>query len=285
MTAEVINGRLIAEKIRNEIKKEVERIKSKYGFAPNITTMNVGNDPGSKLYMKLRDKACAEVGIVSNHLEFPENISEKKLIEEINKLNNNKKVHGILIQLPLPKDISQQTLLNALSPKKDVEGLNPQNIGRTLNGDENIIPITPLSVLTILEYKKISLKGKDVVLINHSNHVGRPLVALFLNRNATVSICHVFTKDLKKYTSQADILVSATGVPKLIKKDHVKKGSFVIDVGIISTKEGICGDVDFEDVLEKTGIITPVPGGVGPVTVASSLKNMIKTFSNCIEDK
>jgi len=285
MTAKIIDGRKIAAELRKNISKEVEQFKSKYQTTLNITTIKIGNDPSSDLYLKLRDKACDEVGIKSNHLEFSENISEKDVLESINKLNVDRNVHGMLIQLPLPSHLSQDKLINALDPKKDVEGLNPHNMGRTLNGDEHIIPITPLSVLTILEYEKTELEGKNVVIINHSNHVGKPLAALFLNRNATVSICHVFTRDLKSYASQADILVTATGVPKLIKNNHVKNNAFVIDVGIIKTKDGICGDVDFESVKEVAGKITPVPGGVGPVTVACSLKNMIKTFLNCIEEK
>ncbi len=285
MTAEIINGRAIAEEIRKNIKKEVERIKSKYNIIPNITTIKVGSDPGSELYLKLREKACNEVGIKSNRIEFLDKASEKEVLDSILRLNKDKNVHGILIQLPMPRHISQDKLINSIDPKKDVEGLHPQNIGRTLNGDEYIIPITPLSVLSIIEHEKIDLKGKDVVVINHSNHVGKPLVALFLNRNATVSICHVFTKNLKYYTSNADIIVSATGVSNLIKSSHIKNNSFVIDVGIIKTEKGICGDVDFEDVKNKAGKLTPVPGGVGPVTVACSLKNMLKTFKNCIEEK
>ena len=158
-------------------------------------------------------------------------------------------------------------------------------MGRTLIGDEHIIPCTPLAVLTILEHENMDLKGKDVVIVNHSNVVGKPLAALFLNRNATVSVCHVFTKDMKKYAAEADVLVTAAGVAGLIKENHVKKDAFVIDVGIIKTEDGICGDVDFDSVKEKAGKITPVPGGVGPVTVASSLRNMIKTFKNCVEEK
>lgn len=285
MTAKIVDGRKIAAELRKNISIEVEQLKSKYKIIPNVTTIKVGNDPSSELYLKLRDKACDEVGIKSNHLEFPENVSEKEVLESIDKLNEDRNVHGILVQLPLPNHISQDTLINALDPKKDVEGLNPHNMGRTLNGDEYIIPITPFSVLTILEHEKTELKGKDVVIVNHSNHVGKPLAALFLNRNATVSVCHVFTKDLENYTSQADILVTATGVPKLIKNGHVKNNAFVIDVGIIQTKEGICGDVDFESVKEIAGKITPVPGGVGPVTVACSLKNIIKTFLDCVEEK
>ena len=285
MTAKVIDGKKIAEEIRKNISKEIETLKSKYKTTPNITSIKIGNDPSSELYLRLRDKACNEVGIKSSHLEFPQNVSENEILKSINKLNQDKAVHGILIQFPIPNHISQDKLINALDPKKDVEGLNPYNLGRTLVGDEYLIPCTPLSVLTILDYEKTELKGKDVVIVNHSNIVGKPLAVSLLNRNATVSVCHVFTKDLKNYTSKADVLITAAGVPKLIKKDHVKNGAFVIDVAIINTKDGICGDVDFASVKEVAGKITPVPGGVGPVTVACSLMNMIKTFKNCVEEK
>ena len=285
MSAKIIDGKKIAEYIRSDVSKEISNLKSIYKIQPNIVTVKIGNDPSSDLYLKLRDKACKEVGILSNHTEFKEDVSEKEVLNSIYKLNQNKIVHGILIQLPVPKHIFLDNLINALEPKKDVEGLNPYNIGRTLNGDELIVPITPLSVLTILEYEKTKLEGKNIVIINHSKHVGKPLAALFLNRNATVSVCHVFTRNLKSFTTNADILVSATGVPKLIKNEHIKENAFVIDVGIIKTKDGICGDVDFEEVKEKAGLITPVPGGVGPVTVACSLKNMIKTYKFCVEEK
>jgi len=283
MTAKIIDGRKIAENLRKEIKNEINSLKSKYNKTPNITTIKIGNDPSSELYLKLRTRACDEVGIKSNHLEFTSDVSEKKVLQSIYKLNKDDNVHGILIQFPLPKNISSDKLVNALDPKKDVEGFNPFNIGRTLVGDENIIPCTPLSVLTILEHEKTVLKGKDIVIVNHSNIVGKPLAALFLNRDATVSVCHVFTKDFKKYTKKADIIVTATGVPNIIKNDHVKNGVFVIDVGIIKTKDGVCGDVNFDSVKEKAGKITPVPGGVGPVTVACSLLNMVKTFKNCVK--
>lgn len=285
MTAKIVDGKKIAEKLRYDISKKIIKLKSTYNTIPNITTIKIGNDPASEIYFRLRDKACNEVGINSNHLEFPNDVNLKEVLEYLNKLNNDRNVHGILIQLPLPNHIPQDKLINAIDPKKDVEGLNPHNIGRTINGDEFIIPITPLSVLTILEHEKTDFKGKNVVIVNHSNHVGKPLAALLLNRNATVTVCHVYTSNLKKFTTQADILIPATGVPKLINKNHVKKEAFVIDVGIITTKEGICGDVDFYAVKDIVGKITPVPGGVGPVTVASSLGNMIKTFRTCIEEK
>lgn len=285
MTAKIINGRKIAEEIRKKISEEVAELESKYKTTPNITTVKIGKDPSSKLYLKLRDNACKEVGIRSSHLVFSQDVSENKILQSIIKLNNDSNIHGMLIQYPMPSHISPDKLMKTVDPKKDVEGFNPVNMGRTLIGDEDIVPCTPLAVLTILEYENTDLKGKDVTIVNHSNVVGKPLAALFLNRNATVSICHVFTKDIKKYTTKADILVTATGIPGLITGDHVKENAFVIDVGIVKTEDGVCGDVDFESVKEKAGKITPVPGGVGPVTIACSLRNMVKTFKNCIEEK
>jgi len=283
MSAEIIDGRKIAEKIRKNISFEIEKLKSKYHIEPNITTIKIGNNPESDIYLKLRDAACEKVGINSNHIALSENVSEEEIINLIIRLNEDKKVHGILIQFPIPKHLSSDNLINTLNPKKDVEGLTPLNLGKTLLGDEYIVPCTPLAVLKILEEEKIRLQGKDIVIVNHSTIVGKPLAALFLNRNATVSVTHVFTKDLKNYTDRADILVTAAGVPKLIKKEHVKPDAFVIDVGIIKTANGVTGDVDFEQVKNIAGKITPVPGGVGPVTVACSLVNMTKTFRNCIE--
>lgn len=285
MSARIINGREIAKDIRKKVSSDVKKLVSKYNITPNITTVKIGSDPSSELYLRLRDNACREVDIRSTHLNFPSDIQENEVLKGINKLNNEKSVHGILIQYPVPGHISAGMLMKAVDPQKDIEGLHPFNMGQTLIGDEHLIPITPLSVLTILEHEKTNLEGKDVVIINHSNLVGKPLAALLLNRNATVSICHVFTKDIKEHTSKADILVTAVGKPRLITSDHVKKGAFVIDVGIIKTKDGVCGDADFDNVKEKAGSITPVPGGVGPVTVACSLLNMLKTFKNCVEEK
>lgn len=282
MSAEIIDGREIAKVIRAKVSRDVKTLVSKYNIQPNITTIKVGSNPSSELYLKLRDNACREVGIKSTHLEFSDNVSEKKVLEGLNRLNKDKSTHGILIQYPIPSHISTAKLMGAVDPDKDVEGLHPFNMGRTLVGDEHLIPITPLSVLTILEYEKIKLEGKEVVIVNHSNLVGKPLTALLLNRNATVSVCHVFTKDIKRYTAGADILISAVGKPRLITTDHVKKGAFVVDVGIVATKDGVYGDVDFDNVKEKAGSITPVPGGVGPVTVACSTMNMLKTFKGCL---
>ena len=284
MTADIINGREIAQNIRNTISKEIRTLSLKYKIIPTITTIKIGEDKSSELYLKLRDKACMEVGIKSTHLEFNKKTSEDIIIDTIQNLNNDETCHGILIQYPVPPHISQNKLMSIVHPKKDVEGFNPYNIGRTLLGDECIIPCTPASVLTILDHENIDLKGKGIVIINHSTIVGKPLAALLLNRNATVTVCHVFTHDLQKYTSHADILISATGKPKLISKNHVKEKAVIIDVGIIKTDKGICGDIDFHNVKEKVSKITPVPGGVGPVTIACSLQNMLKTYKKCLED-
>jgi len=281
MVAKVIDGSWIAKEIRQKVAKEVEELKEKHNFVPNIATIRVGKKPESDLYLRLRDKACDQVGIFSCHVDLSVTATEQEVIDAIEQLNKDDDVHGILLQLPLPKKLSFEKLINKIHPLKDVEGLHPENIGKTLLGKEDIIPITPLSVLTILDYEKTKYEGKDVLIVNHSNIVGKPLTALFLNRNCSVSVCHVFTKDLKSYSKQADIIVTAAGVPNLITKDHVKKGAFILDVGIVKTKTGVCGDVDFDSVKEIAGKITPVPGGVGPVTVACSLKNMIKTFKLC----
>jgi methylenetetrahydrofolate dehydrogenase (NADP+)/methenyltetrahydrofolate cyclohydrolase len=284
MTATIVNGREIAKEIRKKISEEIIQLRTKYNSSPVITTVIVGNDSSSKLYLKLRDNACNEVGIISRHVEFSATVSQEKVLQTIHQLNTDESVHGLLVQYPVPKQISQEKLIRAIDQRKDVEGFNPVNLGRTLIGDEYLVPCTPLSVLTILEHEHVALKGKDVVIINHSNVVGKPLAALLLNRNATVAVCHVFTKNLKQYTSKADILITGAGVPKLITNDYVKDNAIVVDVGIVETKNGVCGDVDFESVKEKASVLTPVPGGVGPVTIACALKNMVKTYRNCVEN-
>jgi len=282
MSAEIIDGRKIAEKIKTSVSKEINKLYNKYDIKPNIASVVVGENKESELYLKLRDKACEKVGITSVHVNLPKNISEDEIISKISELNSDDSIHGVLIQMPLPGHILPTKIFENLDPRKDVEGFTPENMGRMLLGDEFIVPCTPSAVLKILEYESVDLKGKDVVIVNHSTVVGKPLCALFLNRNASVSTAHVFTKDLKSYTKNADILVSAAGVSNLIKKEHVKQCCFVIDVGIIKTDAGVTGDVDFSSVKDIAGKITPVPGGVGPVTVACSLENMLKTFKNSL---
>ena len=284
MTAIIVNGAEIAKEIRKKISEEIVQLNKKYNCNPVIMTIIVGNDSSSKLYLKLRDNACNEVGIISKHDEFDATVSEQKIFKTIQKLNTDNSVHGILIQYPVPKHLSQKELMQMIDPQKDIEGFNPVNLGRTLIGDEYLVPCTPLSILTILQHEHIALKGKNIVIINHSNVVGKPLAALLLSRNATVAVCHIFTKNLKEYTSKADILITGAGVPNLITTDYVKENAIVLDVGIVKTKDGICGDVDFDAVKEKAAVISPVPGGVGPVTIACALKNIVKAYRNCFEN-
>jgi methylenetetrahydrofolate dehydrogenase (NADP+)/methenyltetrahydrofolate cyclohydrolase len=283
MGTTIVNGREIAQEIKKTLTQEITQLQKKYDIKPVITTITVGHDPSSELYLKLRDNACREVGITSQHLSFDQTTTEEDILQAIQTQNIDNSVHGVLVQYPVPKHLHSEKLMSAVDPLKDVEGFNPVNMGRTMIGDEYLVPCTPLAVLTILDHVQVPLKGKDVVIVNHSTIVGKPLAALFLNRNATVSVCHVFTKDLKKYTVSAEILVSAAGVPRLITPDHVKDHAVVIDVGIIETKNGVCGDVDFQAVKEKTSVITPVPGGVGPVTIACALFNMVKIYRNYIK--
>jgi methylenetetrahydrofolate dehydrogenase (NADP+) / methenyltetrahydrofolate cyclohydrolase len=282
VAATIINGREIAREMRKKIAEDVQQLKKKYQRQIQIVTIVIDENPSSEMYLKLRTAACNEVGIGSKLLRLNTDISETTILETIQNLNNDPSVHGIFIQYPVPPHLSPNTLMKTVVPNKDVEGFNPENLGRTLIGDEDLVPCTPLSVLTILEHEQIQLTGKDVVIVNHSNVVGKPLAALLLNRNATVSLTHVYTKNLKAYTINADILISGAGVQNLITKDHIKNNAIVIDVGIIETKDGVRGDVDFESVKEKASLLTPVPGGVGPVTIASALSNMVKTYKNCI---
>jgi len=285
MAATIVNGKKIAQEIRRTIATDVQHFTKAYGIEPRITSILVGNDPSSELYLKLRTNACNEVGITSTLQQFEADVSEKTILQTIQHLNNDPLVHGIFIQYPVPLHLSASLLMRSVDPKKDVEGFHPQNLGRTMIGEEDLVPCTPLSVLTILQQEQIALQGKDVVIVNHSNIVGKPLAALLLNRNATVAICHVYTRNLPDYTAKADIVITGAGVPKLITKNHIKHKAVVVDVGIIKTKNGISGDVDFESVQQKASVLTPVPGGVGPVTIACALSNMMRTYHNCVEKK
>jgi len=274
MLSKIINGREIAQEIKKNIKSEIENLSD----GPCVVSIVIGSNPESDLYLKLRDKACEQVGIFSKHVKLDDDVTQEKIIQNIKKLNMDKKVHGILLQFPIPSHLDSDKIINEIIPRKDVEGITPFNLGNTLRGLEEIVPCTPLAVIKILESINVNFKGKNVVIINHSNIVGKPLSALFLNRNSTVCVCNIFTKDLKAYTTKADILITATGVPGLIKKEYIKKDAIVIDVGINKTDKGICGDVDFNSVKDTAGFITPVPGGVGPVTIACSVENIFKIF-------
>jgi methylenetetrahydrofolate dehydrogenase (NADP+)/methenyltetrahydrofolate cyclohydrolase len=276
----VIMGRRLSNRLRNEVKAEVEELVEKPGISPKLATIIVGEDPGSQMYVKMKHKASNKAGILSEHHDLPESISQDELCELITKLNIDKTVHGILVQLPLPKQIDEKTIIGAIDPLKDVDGFSPANVYRLFYGEEDLSAATPHGIVTVLD--RIGwedLSGKHAVVINRSNIVGKPLIMLLLNRNATVTVCHSRTKDLPSFTRQADVLVSAIGRrkaeddPFFITEDMVKEGSIVIDVATPH------GDVDFERIKEKALCVTPVPGGVGPMTIAMLLKNVAAAYS------
>lgn len=271
--AKIISGEELAKKIREKIKKEVAKLELK----PCLAVILVGENPASKIYTDLKEKACKEVGIVSKKFEFGEGTEERCVIDKITELNEDAEVDGILVQLPLPKKFEANKIVNSISPDKDVDGLHPLNLGKLSTKEEGIVPCTPKGIIKLIENEKIKLEGKEIVIINHSRVIGRPLVNLLLNRDATVSVCHVKTKDLKKHTEKADIIITATGVPKLISAEMVKEGAVVIDAGFSKKGKKNVGDVDFEGVKEKASI-TPVPGGVGPMTLAMLLENCVELY-------
>lgn len=272
----VIDGKKIGIDIHEKVKKEVGRLKAKYNQSPCLATVVVGKDESSKLYVKKREKICEKIGIISKIYDLPE--EENSVLELIRKLNSDENVHGIIVQLPLPKHIDERKVSEMISPGKDIDCLNPLNLGRLASGDENFAPCTPRAVITLLEKSGIKIKGKNVVVVGRSRIVGRPLVLMLINRDATVTICHTKTKNLKGHTKNADILIAAAGSPMLIKENMVKENAVVVDVGINVVGSKIVGDVDFENVKNKASFITPVPGGVGPVTVAMLMKSTVEAF-------
>lgn len=265
----ILSGQGLAKKIRLQLKQKIAESKIK----PGLAVILVGHDPASKIYVQFKTEASEEVGMYLETIELPESVSQKKLLKVISKLNTNKKIHGILVQLPLPDHINTFSMLDAIDPRKDVDGFHPENVGWHVIGQPYLMPATALGIWTLVEAARLKVAGKHVVIVGKSNIVGKPVAALFMNNNATVTVCHKLTEDLASYTAQADILVTATGVPNLITADMVKKGVVVIDAGIAKVRGEVVGDVDFEGVSEKASYITPVPGGVGPMTVASLLEN------------
>jgi len=277
----ILDGRALSEKIRGELKREVEELKERFGRAPTLAVVLVGNDPASEIYVRNKIRACQKVGINSVDRRLPETVTQEELNGVVRELNENPEVDGIIVQLPLPKHLSCREVINYISPEKDVDGFHPVNAGKCMLGlyDEGLMPCTPAGVMKFFEEYGIELQGKNAVMVGHSNIVGKPLANMLLNANATVSVCHVYTRDLKSYTREADVLCVATGVPHLIKEDMVKEGAVVIDIGISRLPDGkIVGDVDFERVKEKASAITPVPGGVGPMTITMLLFNTVKAF-------
>jgi methylenetetrahydrofolate dehydrogenase (NADP+)/methenyltetrahydrofolate cyclohydrolase len=275
----LIDGKKISEEILEGLKLRVQKLK-KRNINPTLAIVVVGDNPSSKIYITNKQKACEKYGIGSNLYEFPESMKEEKLIALIQQLNNDKKIHGVIVQLPLPDHINENRIVSLVSPEKDVDGLNPVNVGNLLIGNEHIAPCTPKGIIKMLEKMKIPVEKKNVVIVNNSNVVGKPLAMMLTNRFATVTLCHVKTKFLSQHTKKAEILISATGVPNLIKKDMIKEGTVIIDAGICYKDEKIYGDVDFENVKDIASYITPVPGGVGPMTVAMVVENTLILAEN-----
>ena len=276
----IIDGRKLAKKLEAEVKKGVEELKLDRGITPGLATILVGDDPASGMYVRLKHKACERVGIYAEDIPLAKNTTQDELIEHINTLNNRDDIHGILVQLPLPEHINEQAVMLSIDPSKDADGFHPYNMGQLLIGNEGFVPCTPKGVLRALEEYDVEIQGKHAVIVGHSNVVGKPMAAILVNRNATVSICHVYTDDLKKFTLDADILVVATGVKHLIKADMVKEGAVVFDVGITEEDGNIYGDVDFDNVVEKVSLITPVPGGVGPMTISILMQHVLMGAAN-----
>jgi len=280
----IIDGRKIAQDIEEGVKKEVGLFIKKHGFKPALATILVGEHPPSKLYVKLKHWACKRVGIISEDHKFSQETTQEEIIGLIDALNLRPEIHGILVQLPLPKHIDERSVMMQIAPEKDVDGFNPLNMGKMLIGREGFVPCTPKGIIRALSEFNIEPQGMEVVVVGHSNVVGKPAAVMLLNRNATVKICHVFSKDIKSQTQKADILIVATGVRGLIKADMVKEGAVVFDVGITWQDDRVYGDVDFEDVLPKVKLISPVPGGVGPMTIAILMEHTLQAAKMQVGD-
>lgn len=279
-----IDGKAFSQIILEKIKEEHNQLKEKYGKQAGLAVVIVGNNPASQVYVRNKMKACENVGFYSENIELDENISEEELLQKIDKLNKNDRINGILVQLPLPSHINELKIIDSISPEKDVDGFHVANIGKMVIGDETgFLSCTPYGIMQLLEEYKIEIAGKDAVIIGRSNIVGKPMALMLIQKGATVQVCNSRTKDLRKKLNDADIIIVAAGVPKLLKKEDVKEGAVVIDVGINRIDGKICGDVDYEEVLEKASYITPVPGGVGPMTIASLIKNTFKSYKNSLK--
>lgn len=276
MTAKIIDGKEIAATIRTEIKTEVERFTAETGKAPGLAVVLVGEDPASQTYVKSKHKACKELGMYSEVHKLAADASQDEVLALVNKLNADPAIHGILVQLPVPKHIDEKLILNTIDPKKDVDGFHPINVGRLSIGERSLVPCTPAGCIELIERAGYDISGKNAVVVGRSNIVGKPVAMLLLQKNATVTICHSRTKDLTAVCRGADILVVAIGKPKFVTADMVKPGAVVIDVGINRVDGKLVGDVDYEPVAEVAAAITPVPGGVGPMTITMLMKNTLQ---------
>lgn len=275
--AKIIDGKAISAEIKEELKEKVAEYK-KQGVEITLAVVKVGNDPASAVYVRNKEKACEYVGITSRTLALPEETTEEELLKVVNDLNEDKAVNGILVQLPLPKHIDESKVLLAIDSNKDVDGFHPLNVGKMVIGEETFLPCTPAGIIEMLKRTDVEISGKECVVIGRSNIVGKPMSMLMLKENATVTIAHSRTKDLKKVTKRADILIAAIGKAKFVTADYVKEGAVIIDVGMDRDENGkLCGDVDFDSVSQVASAITPVPGGVGPMTVTMLLVNCLRS--------
>ena len=274
----LIDGKKIAAELREELKKEVSELKVKHNAVPGLTVILVGEDPASKIYVKNKEKFAKEVGMNSEAIRYPADLEENELLKKIDELNKDDKVSGILVQLPLPKHIDKRKVIETIDHKKDVDGFHPTNVGNLSSGYDSSIPCTPLGCSLLLKKVEKNLSGKHAVVIGRSNLNGKPMTQLLLKENCTVTITHSKTKDLKEECLRADIIIAAVGIPELVKGDWIKKGAIVIDVGINKTEKGIVGDVAFDEVSKVAEALTPVPGGVGPMTIACLLSNTVECF-------
>jgi len=274
--ANILDGKKAAQKIRNKLKEKVDTLKEN-GITPKLAVIMVGEDVGSKIYVKNKSKACEEIGIKYEEYLLDENTSMEELLDLINKLNDRKDVHGILLQSPIPKHLDINLAIKAISPDKDVDGFHPVNVGKLVLGQETFVSCTPFGVIKLLEEYNIEMAGKNVVIVGRSNIVGKPLIQCLLNKDATITVCHSKTENVKEITKRADIVIVAIGKAKFLTADMVKENAVVVDVGINRNAEGkVCGDVDFENVSKIASYITPVPGGIGPMTIAMLMHNIVK---------
>ena len=279
----IIDGKALSEKILIEIEQEHSELEKKVGRKAGLAVIIVGENSASQIYVRNKIKACERVGFYSETIRLDENITEENLLSEIKKLNNNSNIDGILVQLPLPEHIDELNIVNAILAEKDIDGFHTTNIGKMMIGDESgFLPCTPAGVIQMFEEYNIDLKGKDVLVIGQSNIVGKPMTLLLIKKRATVQVCNSKTKNLSEKLQKADVIVAAAGSPKLIKATDVKEGVVIIDVGINRVDGKLCGDVDFEEVSKKASFITPVPGGVGPMTIAMLIKNTFKSYKQKI---
>ena len=274
----LIDGKKTAAKLREKLKNEVLQLKIKYNKVPGLTVILIGELAPSQIYVRNKEKSANEVGLKSDVIKYPENVEEKTVLKKIEELNNDLSVSGILVQLPLPKHIDKQKVIEAIKPNKDVDGFHPMNVGNLSSGYDSSVPCTPLGCYLLIKQIEPNLNGKKAVIIGRSNLNGKPMMQLLLKENCTVTITHSKTKDLKDECLKGDIIVAAVGIPELVKGDWVKKDAIVIDVGINKTEKGIVGDVSFDEVSKVAKALTPVPGGVGPMTIACLIKNTIECF-------